>query len=140
MINSDWLDDVLDGLVPIVPNYPQSSKQNRGQSKMAEVLMDKGSRYFVPDVPNVPTNNDWFVKKSADILERSREERRKKVLGMLADKPAVLRTFITDIDTDPANVILTIAIRDQYIFEMTIPKHKYEPLTLLKLINKRSLQ
>ena len=140
MINSNWLDDVLDGLVPIVPNCPQSSKQSWGQSKEAEVLTDKGSRYFVPDVPNVPTNNDWFVKKSADILERSREERRKKVLGMLADKPAVLRTFITDIDTDPANVILTIAIRDQYIFEMTIPKHKYEPLTLLKLINKRSLQ
>ena len=135
MINSNWLDDVLDGLVPIVPNCPQSSKQSWGQSKEAEVLTDKGSRYFVPDVPNVPTNNDWFVKKSADILERSREERRKKVLSMLTDKPAVLRTFITDMDTDPDNVILTIAIRDQCTLEMTIPEHTYDPFTLLKLIN-----
>ena len=140
MINSNWLDDVLDGLVPIVPNCPQSTKQNWGQSKEAEVLIDKGSSDFIPDVPNVSTNNEWFVKKSADILEMTREERRKKVLGMLADKPAVLRTFITDMDTDPDNVILTIAIRDQYTFEMTIPKHKYEPLTLLKLFNKGYLQ
>lgn len=78
--------------------------------------------------------------KPAIIAELKREERRKKVLAMLEERPEIQRAFVTDVDSDPDNVILTIAIRDQYSFEMAIPKAKYDPFTLLELINKGLVQ
>ncbi len=78
--------------------------------------------------------------KPAIIAELKREERRNKVLSMLADNPDIQRAFVTDTESDKHSVILTIAIRDQYSFEMTIPKDKYDPFTLLELINKGLVQ
>lgn len=74
------------------------------------------------------------------IKESKREERRAKVLAILADSPETQRAIITDLDGDPDNVILTIAIHDQYSFEMAIPKHRYDPFILLELIKKGSVQ
>ena len=71
--------------------------------------------------------------KPAILAELKREERRKKVLAMLAERLDTQRAIITDMDSDPDNVILTIAIRDQYVFEMTIPKHRYDALALLEM-------
>ncbi|SEP71684.1 hypothetical protein [Nitrosomonas ureae] len=78
--------------------------------------------------------------KPAIIAELKREERRLKVLAMLTDNPETQRAFFTDMDIDPDNVILTIAIRDQYSFEMAIPKAKYDPFPILDLINKGLVQ
>ena len=78
--------------------------------------------------------------KPAILAELKREERRKKILGMLADQPETQRAIITDLNNDPNNVILTIAIRDQYVFEMQIPKHRYDPFILLELIEKSAIQ
>jgi hypothetical protein len=75
--------------------------------------------------------------KPAIIAELKREERRNKVLAILTENSNTQRAIITDVDSDPDNVILTIAIRDQYSFEMTIPKAKYDAL---ELIEKGSLQ
>ncbi len=73
--------------------------------------------------------------KPAILAELKREQRRKKVLDMLADRPESQRAFITDLESDPDNVILTIAIRDQYTFEMLIPKDKYDAFQVLEIIN-----
>lgn len=78
--------------------------------------------------------------KPAIIAELKREERRTKVMAILADDPKAPRAFIADMDSDPDNVIVTIAIRNQYSFELTIPKAKYDPFTLLELINKGAVQ
>jgi len=75
--------------------------------------------------------------KPAIIAELKREERRTKVLAILAENPNTPRAIITDVDCDPDNVILTIAIRDQYSFEMTIPKAKYDPFLFMELINEK---
>lgn len=68
------------------------------------------------------------------------EERRIKVLKMLADQSGIQRAFLTDTETDLKNVIVTIALRDQYTFEMQIPKHRYDPFMLLEMIEKGSVQ
>lgn len=68
------------------------------------------------------------------------EERRKKVLMILVANQDSQRAIITDLYSDPDNVILTIAIRDQYTFEMQIPKDKYDAFTLLEMINKGLVQ
>lgn len=78
--------------------------------------------------------------KPAIIAELKREERCNKVLSMLADNPDIQRAFVTDTESDPDNVILTIAIRDQCTFEMTIPKTRYDSFMLLELISKGSMQ
>jgi len=78
--------------------------------------------------------------KPAIIAELRREERREKVLKMLADNPNIQRAFLTDTESDPDNVILTIAIRDQYSFEMLIPKYKYDAFAILGMIERGSLQ
>lgn len=62
------------------------------------------------------------------------EERRKKVLSILAVNPDTQRAIITDLDSDPDNVILTIAIRDHYSFEMLISKDRYDAFSLLELM------
>lgn len=78
--------------------------------------------------------------KPAILAELKREERRLKVLAMLTENPDSHRAIITDLDSEPDNVILTIAIRDKYSFEMAIPKVKYDGFVLLELIERGSLQ
>lgn len=78
--------------------------------------------------------------KPAILAELKREERRLKVLAMLAENPVSQRAIITDLDSDSDDVILTIAIRDQYTFEMQIPKYKYDGFVLLELIQKGAIQ
>ena len=78
--------------------------------------------------------------KPAILAELKREERRVKVLTILAGNPETQRAFVTDTESDSDNVIITIAIRNQYTLEMTIPKHKYDPFMLLELIEKAPVQ
>jgi len=78
--------------------------------------------------------------KSEIIAELKREERRLKVLAMLAENPDSQRAIITDLDSDPDNVILTIAIRDQHTFEMQILKDKYDAFMVLELTQKGAIQ
>ena len=74
--------------------------------------------------------------KTALPEDAKREERRQKVLAMLEKNPDSQRAIITDLNGDPDNAVLTIAIRDQYTFEMQIPKDKYDAFALLEMINK----
>ena len=78
--------------------------------------------------------------KPAIIAELNRESRRLKLLTMLVENPDSQRAIITDLDSDHDSVILTIAIRNQYTFEMQIPKHKYNGFMMLELIKKGSVQ
>ncbi|MDP3280800.1 MAG: hypothetical protein Q8M57_07115 [Nitrosomonas sp.] len=78
--------------------------------------------------------------KPAIIEELKREQRREKVAGMLANNPTIQRAFVTDTESDPDNVILTMAIRDQASFEMLIPRRKYDPFMLLELIERSAIQ
>lgn len=105
-------------------------------------------------------SNDFTVKADGDYIELSppekvtkellqrlrenkpeilaalqAEERRKKVLSMLAENPDKKRAFITDSIVDSQNIILAIAIRDLASFEMQIPKAKYDPFLFIELIN-----
>lgn len=78
--------------------------------------------------------------KLAILAELKREERRLKVLAMLEDNSGIQRAIITDLDNDSDDVILTIAIRDQYTFEMHISKDKYDAFAMLEMINKGLVQ
>ena len=78
--------------------------------------------------------------KPAIIAELKREERRLKVLAILADNHGIQRSFLTDTEADPDRVILTMAIRDVGTCELLIPRHKYDPFAVLEAIEKAGIQ
>lgn len=74
--------------------------------------------------------------KPAIIAELKREQRREKVLKMLEDQPEIQRAFVTDIESDPDDVIIAFAIRDVGTCELLIPQGKYDPFAVLEVIQK----
>jgi hypothetical protein len=59
---------------------------------------------------------------------------------MLEENPKIQQAFVTDIESDPYNVILTLAIRDTGTCELEIPKCKYDPFLLLAIIERTAVQ
>jgi hypothetical protein len=77
----------------------------------------------------LPTIRD---NKPSILCELQREHRRAKVLAMLEGKRFAL--FVDNDKTDP--VIATVGIRDVATFELAIPRHSYDGMVLLELIEK----
>ncbi len=72
--------------------------------------------------------------KSEILAELQRKRRRAKVLEMLGDK--LYAVLVEDASTDP--VIVTVAKRHVATFELAIPKHSYNGMVLLELIEKHT--
>ena len=70
--------------------------------------------------------------KPGILCELQREVRRAKVLALLEGKRFAL--FVEDDKIDP--VIAAVAIRDMATFELAIPRHSYDGMVLLELIEK----
>jgi hypothetical protein len=65
------------------------------------------------------------------------EAQRQKVIAMLNADPNLERAILTDTDSDPHFVILSIAVRScNQTCEMQIDKATYDPWALLELIEK----
>lgn len=77
----------------------------------------------------LPTIRD---NKPSILCELQRERRRAKVLALLEGKRFAL--FVDDDKTDP--VIATVGIREVATFELAIPRHSYDGMVLLELIEK----
>jgi len=76
-------------------------------------------------------------QKPEMLQDRQREARRQKVIAMLEAAPDTQRAIYPDTDSDPHNVILTVAVRAcQQTCELLIPKAKYDPWKLLELIER----
>ena len=84
---------------------------------------------------NVTTGADG---KPKTLLDRQREARRQKVIAMLEAAPGTQRAIYVDDASDPANIILAVAVRHPTgaTCEMLIPKQKYDPWRLLELIER----
>lgn len=77
----------------------------------------------------LPTIRD---NKPSILCELQRERRRAKVLALLEGKRFAL--FVDNDKTDP--VIATVGIREVATFELEIPRHSYDGMVLLELIEK----
>jgi hypothetical protein len=64
------------------------------------------------------------------------EARRQQVLELLAANLSKRLALVTDTKSDPEAVILALAIRGQATCEFRIPRHKYDGLLLLDLIER----
>lgn len=77
----------------------------------------------------LPTIRD---NKPSILCELQREHRRAKVLALLDGKRFAL--FVDNDKADP--VIAMVGIRDVATFELAIPRHSYDGMVLLELIEK----
>ena len=78
----------------------------------------------------LPTIRD---NKPSILYEIHREYRRTQVLAKLEAEPSTrYAVYVADASTDP--VIATVGIRDVATFEMAIPRHSYDGMVLLLLI------
>lgn len=64
------------------------------------------------------------------------EERRNKVLALLAANPGTQRAYSVDAEADPDNVIVSMVIRGVASFEITISKDRYDPFVFMELIER----
>ena len=100
----------------------------------------------LPKPPKAPSvsfgsaNKGNIEKNICAITDLKPEYRRQKVLTILAEQPDSQRAFITDLESDPDNAILSMAIRNVATFEMIIPREKYDAFLLLELIEKTQIQ
>ena len=76
------------------------------------------------------------VLASDALPDPGAEARRQRVLAMLADHPTAKYAALTDTETDPESVLLTLAIRGEASCELRIPREKYDGLLVLDLIEK----
>lgn len=78
--------------------------------------------------------------KPAIIQELKRERRLERVLKMLEENPGIRRAFLTDSESDPDHVVLTLAIRNVGTCELLIPRDKFDGFAVLEVIEKASIQ
>ena len=102
-----------------------------------------GGYLDISPADNLPSDLVQQLKQGkAEILAELQREvraewRRQKVIAMLEAAPGTQRAIYTDTDSDPHNVILTVAVRAcQQTCEMLIPKTKYDPWRLLELVER----
>lgn len=102
-----------------------------------------GGYLDISPADNLPPELVQTIRQSkAEILTELQKEarsewRRQKVIKMLDAAPGTQRAIYTDTDSDPHNVILTVAVRAcQQTCEMLIPKAKYDPWKLLELVER----
>lgn len=72
------------------------------------------------------------------LPDAAAEARRQRVLAMLRDSPTVRYAVVTDTDSDPDAVIVTLAIRGRATCELLIPRDRYDGALLLDLIERHS--
>jgi|SRR3990172_3879160 len=69
------------------------------------------------------------------IMELVRiEDRRKKVLALFEKNPTVKRAFVTDDESDPLHVIVTVGLRTGETGELIIPRASYDPFLFMSCI------
>lgn len=121
---------------------------------LLEVIRKK--KFATATVATVATDNPASVPSVAKVAsvavakqetskvvfpeDAKREQRRQKVLSILTENPDSQRAIISDLSSDPDNMILTMAIRDLASFEMLILREKYDAFLLLELIEKAQVQ
>lgn len=74
--------------------------------------------------------------KVESLEDAKREQRRNKVLAILAANPNTKRAYSVDAEADPDNVIVSLAIRNVASLEITISKSRFDPFLFLELIER----
>ena len=75
---------------------------------------------------------------SEALPDPATEARHNRVCTMLRDDPGIRYAAITDDESDPANVIVSMSIRGVATFDMLIPREKWDGVLFLQLLERHS--
>lgn len=115
-----------------VPIVPKPKNESWEQCNKPVDLMYKGFSSRVPNIPTVPKATQSLSEKPKTLYAQ-RERRRIKVMSLL-EKGKRFALYVGDDLTDP--VIVTVGIQNIATFELEIPRHSYDGVVLLDLIEK----
>lgn len=131
------ISELLNDILSYSPVEKNRSGENSPDSPNIRHSENGVNSTFSPDSPLSPTRHLKIISRDSPD-EKSREQRRQKVLTMLSENPDQHRAFYVDPDSDSNNVIIAVAIRDLATCEIEIPRHKYDPFLVLEIINKNA--
>jgi hypothetical protein len=77
--------------------------------------------------------------ESAPPQDPRAEARRQALFSMLHAQPTTRIAALSDGETDPGNVLLSIAIRGVATFEMRIAKDKWDGVLFMEMLERHSL-
>lgn len=142
-----WLLDVIHTIDANVPTVPNPAIHPGVRSDSQETLINKGFVSNIPNVLKVPTDscdtNGSVGTKCKPVLcetnpatfaKLEREHRHAKVRALLSDYFYVV--IVGDDSTDP--VIATVGIQGVATFEMAIPHHSYNRISIFEILEKYS--
>ncbi len=128
------------GSVPNVPTVPKEIHDPHEHFGIISKQVDTGSYVGNDDVGADRPSIHHEIESVTTLAESEFEHRRTKVLAMLEAAPGTQRATYADTNSDPHNVILTVAVRNLATCEMLIPKAKYDAWQLLELIERCEVQ
>lgn len=70
------------------------------------------------------------------LADPAAEARRQQVLGMLANNPEARYAALTDMQSDPEAVLLTLAVRGRATCDLRIPREKWDGVLFLELLER----
>jgi hypothetical protein len=82
--------------------------------------------------PSLPVTNP------GPLFHPKAQARRQRVLELLATNRGTRYALVTDLETDPEVILLTLAIRGRATCELRIPGAKYDAFLLLNLIDRHA--
>jgi hypothetical protein len=86
---------------------------------------------------SAPSRHISEIEGANDPLpDPAMEARRQRVLEMLTANPGARYALVTDLESDPEAVLLTLAIRGRASCELRIPRDRYDPFLLLAQIER----
>lgn len=136
------------------PDVHSAKERSFGTSvSSVDRQVEKTSRNFVTSVSASKKHFDTSIPSNTKSKNSSRrpntvptkptkvpmsplKQRRLRVLqDMAEDKDAKKYYWLTDVDSDPDFVILTLAVRHTATCELMIPKDRYDPFLLLEILD-----
>lgn len=87
------------------------------------------------------SNDELVAFQQAEVLECASavwgdaEAGQRKVESMLANNPAIRYALATNAEGDPDDVLLTLAIRNLGTCDLRIPKARYDPFLIMRLLD-----
>ncbi len=114
-----------------------SGVANGDLANLANLPTDTGANK--PNSTNIVSQAPRIVPPSAAAVQRN--DRRQRVLQMMAEDPTRPRAWYVDSESDPHYIVLAFAkmipeLGEIYTCELTIAREKWDPFLFLELVDK----
>ncbi len=76
------------------------------------------------------------IAAETEQLDPAAEARRQRIVAIFDSNPRITRAVVTDTQSEPGAVVVTVGLRGGAIGEIVIPAGRYDGLALLALLER----